>query len=180
VFGIEGKKLLRPEDDFEALKDFTRECDGDLSAVEEITLEYQRLLRDHPDLAAKLESFPGKIFSGKSHPKPDSKAVFFCYTLPAPPIRDMSTGDPGLWSENEGEARWYLYDLATTKIAETPADIITLVRSTPETPRLTNLPKETLADIRSKVEKHIKTTYLRTVQAPAGVHAKLNAWMELS
>ena len=41
TMGIEGKKLLTPEDDFEALKEFTA-YEGTTSAVEEMHLEYQR------------------------------------------------------------------------------------------------------------------------------------------
>jgi hypothetical protein len=39
---------------------------------------------------------------------------------------------------------------------------------------------ETLTDIRKKVEKHIKNTYLRRVQAPQHVKPTLKAWMEIS
>ena len=38
----------------------------------------------------------------------------------------------------------------------------------------------TLADIRAKIEKHIKNTYLKAAQAPVGVKPVLKAWMELS
>jgi hypothetical protein len=31
-----------------------------------------------------------------------------------------------------------------------------------------------------KLEKHVKDTFLKQVQAPIGVKAKLKAWMELS
>jgi hypothetical protein len=40
--------------------------------------------------------------------------------------------------------------------------------------------EETLSEIRKKIEKHIKNTYLRRVQAPQGVKPTLKAWMELS
>jgi hypothetical protein len=33
---------------------------------------------------------------------------------------------------------------------------------------------------RAKVEKHIKNTYLKSVQPPVGVMPALKAWMELS
>ncbi len=41
-------------------------------------------------------------------------------------------------------------------------------------------PKETLAEIRSKIETHIKNTYLKSVQAPVGVKPALKAWLELT
>jgi hypothetical protein len=42
------------------------------------------------------------------------------------------------------------------------------------------LPKKTLAEIRGKIEKHIKNGYLKSMQAPVGVKPALKAWMELS
>jgi hypothetical protein len=42
------------------------------------------------------------------------------------------------------------------------------------------MPQETLTDIRKSVEKHIKNSYLRRVQAPQGVKPTLKAWMEIS
>jgi hypothetical protein len=42
------------------------------------------------------------------------------------------------------------------------------------------MPEQTLSEIRAKIEKHIKNTYFKQIQAPIGVKAKLQAWMELS
>ena len=54
TFGIEGKKLLKPEDDFEALKEFNHSYEGTQTPTENMHLEYQKLLQDHPDLAERL------------------------------------------------------------------------------------------------------------------------------
>jgi len=62
TFGIEGKKLLRPEDDFEALRDFTHAYEGTTSPLEEMHLEYQRLLKEYPDLVERLTALPGRVF----------------------------------------------------------------------------------------------------------------------
>ena len=39
---------------------------------------------------------------------------------------------------------------------------------------------QTLVDLRAKVEKHIKNTYLKRVDAPVGVKPALKCWMELN
>ena len=57
--------------------------------------------------------------------------------------------------------------------------IFPLIESEPGTPRQTATPKETLTEIRRKMDKHVKNTYLKKVQAPAGVKSTLLAWMEL-
>ena len=85
-----------------------------------------------------------------------------------------------MWTEEAGNVKWYLYDLASDKISDEPTEIVGLIRCTPNTPRKHDIPNETLADIRAKVEKHIKNTYLKQVQAPVGVKPILKAWMELS
>lgn len=182
VFGIQGKKLLKPDDDYDDLKDFNHEYEGTTSTIEEMHLEYQKLLRDYPGLEERLNNLPGRVFSGKQHPVPGTQAVFFCYSLPAPTFKkDCDTGEEHIeWTEERGYSQWYLYNLADEKILTEPGDIINLIRSNPETPRYRSIPDVTLSEIRQKVEKHIKDTYLKKVQAPVGVKVKLKAWMELS
>jgi superfamily II DNA or RNA helicase len=182
TFGIEGKKLLKPEDDFEALKEFNHSYEGTQTPTENMHLEYQKLLQDHPELAERLAGFPGRLFSGKKHPQPDTRAVFFCYSLPAPGAvgNTEDATDASDWTEEKGFTRWYLYDVATEKVEEEPSAIIELIRSHPEIPRHCSMEKETLSDIRKKLDKRIKDTYFKKVQAPQGVKARLKAWMELS
>ena len=182
TFGIEGKQLLRPDDDFQALKEFNHSYEGTKSATEEMHLEYQKLIQDYPDLAQRLDALPGRVFSGKAHPSAGSKGVFFCYTLPAPgaATEGSTSADAAAWSEEKGFTQWYVYDLATEQVEEDASAIIGTIRSELDTPRRHILTNETLSEIRKKIEKHIKNTYLRRVQAPQGVKPTLKGWMELS
>jgi superfamily II DNA or RNA helicase len=182
TFGIEGKKLLKPEDDYEALKDFTHNYEGETSPVEKMRLEYEALLRDNPGLEERLNSLPGRVFSGKEHPKAGSRAVFFCYALPAADLGGDgdAEGAEVRWTEEAGTTKWYLFDLDTEKVADEPSAIVDLIRCQPDTPRHCTIERPTLSEIRGKIEKHIKNTYLKQVQAPVGVKATLKAWMELS
>lgn len=181
TFGIEGKKLLRPEDDFEALKEFNHELEGTTSTIEAMHLEYQKLLQDYPDLAGRLAALPGRVFSGKQHPSAGTRAVFFCYSLPATTaISGSASDDETAWTEEAGYTRWYLYNVDSKEIGQEPERIIDLIRSKPDTPRHCSMERETLSEIRREVEKHIKNTYLKQVQAPIGVKPILKAWMEVS
>jgi superfamily II DNA/RNA helicase len=182
VFGIEGKKLLKPEDDFDALKEFTHELEGTTSDLEAMRLEYNKLLQDDAGLVIRLDALPGKVFSGKEHASKGSRAVFLCYSLPAPKAEDSDKGktDAMVWTEDAGSSRWYLFDLAGEKVVEEPSEIIKLIRCTPKTPRHCVMEKKALTEIRTKVERHIQNTYFKSVQAPIGVKAKLKAWMEVS
>ena len=174
TLGIEGKKLLTPEDDFDALREFNHTYEGKKTVVEEMHLEYQKLLQETPNLAGYLNGLPIAIFSGRKRPSKGALGVFFCYSLPA---LDKETGE---FTEEAGTTRWYLYDMGRDTILEEPGEIIGSIRSKPNTPRRCVTEEQTLLEIRAKVLKHIKNTYLKRVDAPLGVKPILKAWMELS
>ncbi|KPJ62606.1 hypothetical protein AMJ44_15415 [candidate division WOR-1 bacterium DG_54_3] len=180
TFGIEGKKLLTEKDDYEALRNFNETYEGTTTLIEDMHLEYQRILKEHPELVDRLKMLPGRVFTGKEHPSKNAQAVFFCYRIPRPDYSLAGDEDEHPWTEEAGETKWYLYALASEAIYEEPAEIVDIIRSTPETPRVCRIEKQTLTDIRKKVEKHIKNTYLKRVQAPVVIQPKLKAWMELA
>ncbi len=180
TFGIEGKKLLRPEDDFDALKNFNQDFEGTTSPVEKMKLEYKQLLQDNPQLEAKLDMLPGRVFSGKKHPKKGSKAVFFCYRIPRPDHSLTSADGEHPWTEDAGQTKWLLFNLSDGKILEDATEIVDFIRSTPDTPRYCEIEQQTLSDIRKKVETQLKNSVLKKLQAPVGVKPLLKAWMELN
>jgi hypothetical protein len=171
VFGIEGKQLLKPDDDYAALKDFNHALDGPPSSVEQLRLAYQKLLQQHPELEAQLAQLPSRVFSGRAHPTAGVKAVFCCYALPMKNSR-------GEWGE--GDAQWYLYDCFSEKILAEAETIDAVIRSEVETPRHTVMSADELTAIRKQVEAHIKNSYLKAAQAPVGVKPILKAWLELN
>lgn len=180
TFGIEGKKLLKPDDDYDDLRDFYEAYEGSLSPTESLHLEWQQLLNDDKDLEQRLNELPLRVFSGKAHPSPGAQAVFCCYSLPAPESNAQSDSETVVWSEQAGYTRWYLYQLDKGEIIEEPAEISGVIRSTSATPRQRKLTDETLAEIRAKVERHIRNTYFKKMQPPQGVKAQLKAWMEIA
>ena len=174
TLGIEGKKLLTPEDDFDALRDFNHAYEGTRTAIEEMHLEYQALLQVDPDLESRLRNLPGSTFSGRERVVGGTRGVFLCYALPA---LDTETGE---FTAEAGSTRWYLYDFERDVILEEPGDIVGSIRSELQTPRICTTDEKTLVDVRAKVETHIKNTYLKRVDAPAGVRPSLKCWMELN
>jgi superfamily II DNA/RNA helicase len=174
TLGIEGKKLLTPQDDYEALKEFNHAYEGTRTAIEDMHLEYQALLQSEAGLEARLARLPGATFSGRRRPSRGAHGVFFCYALPA---LDKEAGE---FTETAGTTRWYLYDLGRDAILEEPGEIITSIRSATDTPRHCETEEATLVELRGKVEKHIKNTYLKRVDAPVGVKPALRCWMELN
>ena len=180
TLGIEGKKLLTEDDDFEDLKNFTESYEGKLTPVEEMHLEYQQLLQEFPELEETLSAMPLRVFSGKNHPVEGKRAVFFCYGRPAYDHEVSEETGEDTWTLQAGDTHWYLYNLEEDEIIDDAQQIIKFVRCVPDTPRKTQRKKTDLTEIRTKIDKHIKNTYLRQMQAP--IHAKpvLKCWMELN
>ena len=174
TLGIEGKKLLTPEDDFDALKEFNHAYEGTRTAVEDMHLEYQALLHADPELEFHLKRLPGATFSGRKRLTEGMRGVFLCYALPA---LDKEAGE---FTEEAGSTHWYLYDLDRDVILEEPGEIVASIRSKPKTPRKCITEDKTLLEIRAKVERHVKNTYLKRVDAPVGVKPSLKCWMELN
>ena len=178
TLGIEGKKLLREDDDYEDLRNFSEQYEGQRTPDENLHLEWQDLLQAHHDLEERVKSFPNGIFSGKDDG--DGQKVFFCYARPAFDKAASEARGTDVWSTDAGDVQWYLYDPARDEIREDAPGIVGHIRSQPDTARKTHMSHSELAEVRSRVEKHIAKTYLRKVQAPVGVKPVLKAWMELN
>ena len=174
TLGIEGGKLLGPTEDFDVLKNFNAEYEGSATLLEQIHLEWQQLLVETPGLDAHLSGMPLRLFSGRARSQNAKGGIFFCYTLPA---LDAQTGE---FSEKAGTTGWYLYDPPSKAVVSGPEPIIESIRSTPATPRICSIGHEILRAARTEVERHIKDTYLKRVNAPVGVKPILKCWMELN
>jgi superfamily II DNA or RNA helicase len=172
ALGIEGKKLLTEDDDYQDLQHFNESYEGQQSAMELLELERDKIFNSDPELQARIAAFPLRIFSGKSHPTSGAKAVFFCYRLPV--LRDED------WVFDGGPCRWILYTTTDGSLIEEPTRIADFVRSLPSTPRVTTTARTALAEAMSKVEKHIKNTYYKSGMIPPTVKPILKAWMELN
>lgn len=181
AFGIEGRKLLHPEDDFDPVKEINEQFEGQQTSTEKLALEYEKLAKEHPELIERVKNFPLKTFSGKATPEPDTRAVFFCFRIPRPDPEtlDTPTGHP-LWTEAAGDTVWLLLDLDGKPIAPDPARIANLVRTAPDTPRHCKFDHTALSALREKAEKELIKTHLRPLQAPVGITPVLKCWMEIS
>ena len=156
TFGIEGRKLLHPEDDFDPVKEINEQFEGQQTASEKLALEYEKLAKDHPDLIEKLPNFPLKTFSGKASPSPGTQAVFFCFRIPRPDPEtlDPTSGQP-FWTESAGDTVWMLLDLDGKSIAPEAARIANFVRSEPDTKRECKFDHAALIALREKAEKQL-------------------------
>lgn len=170
TFGIEGKKLLTPEDDFDALKEFNSQYEGETSWGEEMALAYQELLASQPDYPKLVENLPKKMYSGKQ--ASTFTGFFFCYELP------MKRTD-GTWTDGDGWYRWYLLDTDTQKVMESTYDVWKALKCTPDEARKIHTDVSGFSEARKAIESYIKKNYMRSVQAPLGVRPRLVTWLEL-
>ena len=175
TLGIEGRKLLTPEDDYEALREFNASYEGARTAVEDMHLEYQALLKTHSELAERLDLFPCSVFSGRKKLSGGTRGVFFCYSLPALDAEQQA------FTLEAGPTWWYLWDLDQQAVLESPGEIANSVRSKPNTPRRCTIDRSALAEARKQVLGRIRDTYLKQVNAPLDApKPKLMCWMELN
>ena len=88
TFGIEGRKLLRPDDDYEALREFNEKYEGQTTLEEGLRLELQRLLGADPGLAARLVlSCPPRKAKKWTEADIDPKAEAELAVAPLPQMR---------------------------------------------------------------------------------------------
>ncbi len=170
TFGIEGKKLLTPDDDYEALKDFNSQYEGEASGDEIIALAYQQLLSDNPNYEDEVRGLPKKMFSGRR--SSETKGYFFCYELPTKRV-------DGTWSNGDGLYRWYILDAISGTVIQQPFEIWNAIKCDKEEPRVFYTSETEFAEKRKTIEDYIKKSYLRAVQAPVGVKPRLVTWMQL-
>jgi len=175
TLGIEGA-LLTPDDPDATIKDFNERYEGQESVEERLKLEFEKLEREHPDLIAQLPGFPKRIFTGKKAEAVASlKGVFCAYRFPPLP-------NPGLPDETPsgpGELRWY-FRTSDGRVVGDLDKIAEAIRSAPATPRHVASAADSLSEARRAIERHIKDTNLKTLQAPMGYKPILVCWMDVS
>ena len=171
TFGIEGRKLLTPDDEYEALKEFNSAYEGTTSNDEEMALAFQDLLSINPDYDEIVKKLPKKMYSGKI--SSTKSGYFFCYELP-------SKRADGTWTSGDGLYRWYLIDPKNDSVFEQVYEIWKAIECEDTEPRYLNTTEEDFDQIRKKVESYIKKSYLRAVQAPVGVKPRLVTWLQMS
>jgi superfamily II DNA or RNA helicase len=203
TLGIEGA-LLTPDDPDMALKLFNERYEGKESIEELMNLERQRLEKEMPEFWQELGSLPRRLFSGKNsadgfgpilnqkgdqiaHLKANgSKGVFACYRMPtiigpsAKSLMEVKYDKVEPEKEQTSEVRWYFFNANDNTVTEDLEHAWTAVRCSKDTKRIVQQGVTKLAPARKVIEKHIKNTYLKDVQAPIGAKPVLLAWMEIN
>ena len=170
TFGIEGKQLLTPNDDYEALKEFNSAYEGVETEEEEMILEYQKLMVENPNYDEVVRQMPIKIFSGKSDRF--KKGIFFCYELP---MRRLDSS----WTNGDGFYKWYMMNLEDGVISDNMHEIWQIIKSDPQDERFLEITEDIFNKCRKRMETYINKNYMRNIQAPLGVKPRLVTWMQM-
>jgi superfamily II DNA or RNA helicase len=188
VFGVQHGHGLTPDQEMEHLRDFNEQYDGFETTDEGLRLTLDRIVKEHPELARKWKSMPYHVISGKTN-EDGRKGVFFCYRIPEPhPLSDdeIERGViPGWSTENGmGDSRWFFFDIETEEILDGVGlmpQMHTIIQCESDSERVVSLEDQQLRDVKKKVEKRIKNTIMRTLQAPAkGAKPRLVCWLNIS
>ena len=175
TLGIEHGQLLSPDDNMQVLREFNEHYEGAVTPMEDLHLEYQRLLAEDPGLERRLEHLPAGIFSGKAQSEGLLRGVFFCYRLPG---LDLALNE---FTLEAGETRWYLCPVGDAEVVEDPAAIAQHVRSATDTARRCIWSEQYLLDARTRVSRFIKDGYMRQLGVPmTAPDPLLVGWMELN
>lgn len=176
TLGIEGKKVLSPEDDFEALRDFNAQYDGVMPFEEKMRLILVDILKKYPLLQDELPRLPKRIFSGKEKSGSRWKGVFAAYRYPAREVKD----DQGITKTIPGECKWYFHRFDTDDVFEDLEAIHAAIECTADTPRIVKHPISELRNSLKLIEQKKVHIELRNMQALAGEKATLVCWMEVA
>ncbi|MHC4281413.1 MAG: helicase-related protein [Planctomycetota bacterium] len=203
TLGIEGA-LLTPDDPDMAMKLFNERYEGKESTEELMRLEKQRIESENPELWLSLEKLPRRLFSGKKagagfgpiinrrgeiieRLEPNLRpGLFACYRMPpivgkaAENLMEVTQEKYDPEKHPQGEVKWYFRDNETEKISKVLEETWTAVRCSQDTKRVVKQGVTKLAPARKAIEKHIKNTYLKDIQAPIGAKPTLVAWMEIT
>ena len=175
TLGIEGKKLLTPEDDYEALKEFNHAYEGTKTAVEDMHLEYQALLQADPELGGAPQAAARRDLQRPQAPGQGRARRLLLLRAPRARqggrrVHRGGRHDPlvSLRPRPRRDPRGARRDRRQHPLQARHAAHLHRPRR-----RLSSSSAAT-------VEKHIKNTYLKRVDAPVGVKPALKCWMELN
>ena len=179
VLGIEGGYGLTTEQELPQLSDFNEQYLGKRTVEEELRLKYQDLCSEYPELRSKWQNMHTRTVSGKRY---DGRYAFFCYSIHGKRLIDGEAGDDEVWTLEDGESRWFLYDFSEQTIVEEIENMLNvhkIIECLPDETKIMNIGEDELSNTRKKIELHIFNTIMRDMKIPMGYDPVLQCWMSL-
>ena len=170
---------LTEEQELDHMKDFNELYRGKRTIEEELRLRFQAICREHEALRPRWQGIPTQTISGK---RGDGRFAFFCYAIPGLRLINGESGDDEVWTLEDGESRWYLYDFADDTVTEETIemmDIHDIIECEPSEERVMNIGEDGLSAARHNIEEHIFNTILKQLKVPMGHEPELRCWMSI-
>ena len=186
LLGIQHGHGLDETQEMDMLRDLNEEMYTPNTTDETLKLTLDRLIIDHPDEVKRWRRMPFATLSGKSNS--DRRGVFFCYRIPGPPPlteKETQSGEIFKWVTEDGigDSRWYFYDLGSEEILDgfgAMGEMHHIIECEPTTEREMRIENSVLKDCKKKVQKHIKNTVLKALDAPMGTKPRLVCWLAVN
>ncbi|DAC17927.1 MAG TPA: hypothetical protein D7I06_02495, partial [Candidatus Poseidoniales archaeon] len=185
LLGIQHGHGLDETQEMDMLRDLNEDMYTPNTTDETLKLTLDRLIKAHPDEAKRWRRMPFATLSGKSNS--GRRGVFFCYRIPGPPPltkEEIESGEIYKWVTEDGigDSRWYFFDLETEEILDNTgamAEMHNIIECEVTTAREIGIEKSVLKDCKKKVQKHIKNTVLKALDAPMGTKPRLVSWLSV-
>ena len=186
LLGIQHGHGLDETQEMDMLRDLNEEMYTPNTTDETLKLTLDRLIRAYPDEAKRWRRMPFATLSGKSNS--GRRGVFFCYRIPGPPPstkEEIESGEIYKWVTEDGigDSRWYFFDLETEEILDNTgamAEMHNIIECEVTTAREIGIEKSVLKGCKKKVQKHIKNTVLKALDAPMRTRPRLVCWVSIS
>ncbi|MBM4031839.1 MAG: hypothetical protein FJ291_08655 [Planctomycetes bacterium] len=186
ALGIEGA-LLTPDDPDMTLKEFNQRYEGRTPVEERMRLALQEMLAADPQLEAKLQGLPQRLFSGRKQAEGALPlGIFCCYRLPilkqaqaAPEEMPLFDADKPKPETAAGDVVWLYREHATGAVHEGLEDIWRAIRCAPDTPRTVALGPAALKDALYEIEQRKVRPLLNKRHLAGSAKATLLCWMEV-
>ena len=85
----------------------------------------------------------------------------------------FQAGDDEVWTLEDGESRWFLYDFSEQTIVEEIENMLNvhkIIECLPSETRIMNIGEDELSNTRKKIELHIFNTIMRDMKIPMGYY----------
>jgi superfamily II DNA or RNA helicase len=180
TLGIPGGKLFDEHDildDVKVFQNLQKEYYGSITPIEELRLEYLKLVEAHPDLPVRLEAIPAGASTAKEGVQ---KGLFLCETRPIRVIDETPEGEEReRWTLESGSTHWSFHRLEGDGLDE-PGAIADVLRADEGTPRAAYSDRSELRARLAKIRASRNKAFVKSVSLPLDAPSpRLECWLEV-
>ena len=177
TLGIPGGRLLTEEDMLDDVKVFTAFVEdyyGDMSPAEVLSVKYQDLITEHPNLEERLAEMPDGVYAARAG---SPVGTFVCARDPGPDADE--TGNVSRWTVEAGRPRWN-FATADGRLIEDLLEIDATIACAPDGPPEQLVDRAGAVKRLTELTKGHKQKMHKLVQLPLDAEdPAVVCWMEI-